>query len=227
MQSLRFCMLVMVITLASTFCAVSSALAQGKQTCALKEAPRLHGFQLGMTLTEVKKSLEDSSMFDAKISTINAVGSRAVNINGAELSPENGEGVENIYLTFVDERVAHIKVTYNSARRWDGSSDFFASLSQSLGLPVPAGGTRALQGSGGNEKYIVECGEFNATLAYAFGVSPNVAVTNVGARKMVDKRHEKQRTVVREQRLPGISRPPAPPPDTAPPRPNEPRPGQP
>ncbi|MBA3804339.1 MAG: hypothetical protein H0X14_01310 [Acidobacteria bacterium] len=223
MQSLRFCMLVMVIILA---CAVSSALAQQQPTCALKEAPQLHGFHLGMTIAEVKKSLADSSMFEAKISTVNAVGSRAVNINGSELSPENGEGVENIYLTFVDQRVAHIKVTYNSAKRWDSSQDFFARLSESLGLPKPTG-PEAFQGNGENAKYIVECGEFDATLAYAFGVSPNVTVANVVARKMVDKRQEKERTVVREKRLPVLSRPPASPPDTAPPRPNDPRPGQP
>lgn len=223
MQSLRFCLLVMIIIVASF---VSSALAQGRQTCALKQAPELHGFRLGMTLMEVKKSLADSSMFESKISTVNTVGSRAVNINGAELSPENGEGVENVYLTFVDERVAHIKVTYNSARRWDGAADFFASLSQSLGLPVPAGG--ALQGSsGGNEKYKVECGAFNATLAYAFGVSPNITVASVDARKMVDKRREKEETITPGKPTPILPRVPAPQPGPGNPRPGEPRPDQP
>lgn len=218
MQSLRFCLPVIVLMILTSV-AVSSALAQGQPACTLKEAPELHGFHLGMTLTEVKKNLADSSMLEAKMSAVNTVGSRAVNINGADLTDENGEGVENVYLTFVDERVSHIKVTYNSARRWDGSADFFASVSQSLGLPKLAGGA-ALQGSGGNEKYIVECGDFNATLAYAFGVSPNVTIASLGTRKMVDKRREKQETGVREHRLPTVPRPEPPPTDPT-------RPGQP
>ena len=226
MQSLRFCLLVAVIILACSY-AASSALAQGGPTCALKEAPKLNGFYLGMTLTEVKKSLADSSMLEAKMSTISAVGSRAVNINGSELSPENGEGVENVYLTFVDERVAQIKVTYNSARRWDGPDDFLARESQSLGLPKPSAGQGTLQGSGGNEKYTVECGEFNATLAYAFGVSPNITVANSVARKLVDKRLNKQETGGREKRTTILPRLPAPPPDPAPPKPNDPHPNEP
>lgn len=227
MQSLRLRVPVIVIILASFFCAASSAPAQGGQACALKEAPALHGFRLGMTLTEVKKSLADSSMLESKISTVNAVGSRAVNINGSDLSPENGEGVENVYLTFVDERVAQIKVTYNSAKGWDSPQDFFARESQSLGLPKPAAG--ALQGSGGNEKYIIECGEFNATLAYAFGVSPNITVANSVARKLVDKRLNKQETGGHEKRTTILPRLPAPAPTPDPTRtePNNPHPNEP
>jgi hypothetical protein len=141
------------------------------------------------------------------------------------LSPEIGEGVENVYLTFVDERVAQIKVTYNSARSWDGADDFFARESKALGLPWPAEGGGALRGSGGNEKYTVECGDFNAMLAYSFGVSPNITLANVVARKMVDTRQEKQDTVVRKKSLPTIGAPRPPQPDPSPPPPR--RPGEP
>ena len=217
MQALRFYSLVMVIILA---CVVPSALGQ-QQTCALKKAPELNGFRLGMTAAEVKKSLADKSAFDSKMSSENGVGSRAVNIQGSELTPENGEGVESVYLTFVDEKVAHIKVTYNGAARWDGSQDFFARTSESLGLPKPAG-PDALQGNGENAKYIVECGEFNAILAYSFGVSPNVAISNVLARKTVDKRRDKQEQGRREVMRPIPS--PFPRRDPVPPQTGEPHP---
>ena len=222
MKSIRFCLPVMLIVLV---CAASSALAQQPPpTCALKKAPQLNGFRLGMTAAEVKKSLADASAFDSKMSSENGVGSRAVNIQGSELTPENGEGVESVYLTFVDEKVAHIKVTYNGAARWDGSQDFFARTSESLGLPKPTG-PDALQGNGENAKYIVECGEFNAILAYSFGVSPNVAISNMLARKAVDKRRDKQEQGRREVMRPIPS--PFPRRDPVPPQTGEPHPSGP
>jgi hypothetical protein len=225
MQSLRLRFLLMMVLL--LVCACSSALAQPPQqqpACTLKEAPKLHGFRLGMTAAEVKKSLADSSAFDSKLSSENTVGSRAVNIRGSELSDENGEGVESVYLTFFEERVAHIKVTYNGAARWDGSQDFFVRTSASLGLPSPAG-PEAFEGNGENAKYIVRCGEFNAILAYSFGVSPNVTVSNMLARKTVDKRRDKQEQGRREVLRPIPS--PFPRRDPMPPQTGEPHPSKP
>lgn len=220
MQALRFYSPVMLIILT---CVVPSAFGQ-QQPCVLQKAPELHGIRLGMTSMEVKKSLADSSAFNSKLTSASTVGSRAVNISSSELSPENGEGVESVSLTFVDEKVAHIKVTYNGAARWDGSQDFFARMSESLGLPKPAG-PDAFQGSGENARYIVECGEFKAVLAYAFGVSPNVTLSNMLARKLVDKRRDKQdegrREVLRSIPSPFPRRDPVPP-QTGEPHPREP-----
>jgi len=222
MQSPSFSLLA-----AITLCCAAFAFAQQPAACGLKQAPALNGLRLGMTATEVKKSLADSSMFDSRRSAANTVKSSAVNISASELSEENGVGVENIYLTFVDERVAHIKVTYNSAMRWDGPQDFFARVSENLGLPKPAG-TDSIYGSGGNERYVISCSEFKAILAYAFGVSPNVTVSNTLARAVVDKRRDREdEQGAREtQILPSIRRPgrrgdPVPP-QTGEPHPREP-----
>jgi hypothetical protein len=229
MQSIRFSLLAAIV-LAAAPCALAQ---QPRQTaaaagadCALKRAPALHGLRLGMTAVEVKKSLADASMFDSKRSAANNVKSSAVNISASELTPENGEGVENIYLTFVDERVAHIKVTYNSAMRWDGPQDFFARQSETLGLPKPTG-TEAIYGSGGNERYVIGCGEFKVILAYAFGVSPNVTVSNVLARQTVDKRRDKDEQGVRQTQIIKPIPSPFPKRDPVPPQTGEPHPTKP
>lgn len=225
MQSQSFSLLA-----AFMLCCASVVMAQPTQqpasACSLRQAPALQGLRLGMTAAEVKKSLADSSMFDSRRSAANSVKSSAVNISASELTEENGEGVENIYLTFVDERVAHIKVTYNSAMRWDGSQDFFARVSEKLGLPKPSG-TDSIHGSGGNERYAISCGEFKAVLAYAFGVSPSVSVSNTLARAVVDKRRDREdERGVRESVLPSIRRPGSTrdpiPPQTGEPRPTKP-----
>jgi hypothetical protein len=225
MQSPSFSLLA-----ALTLCCAAFSFAQPTQqpaSCALKQAPALQGLRLGMTALEVKKSLADASMFDSRRSAANTVKSSAVNISASELSEENGVGVENIYLTFVDERVALIKVTYNSAMRWDGSQDFFARVSETLGLPKPAG-TDSIYGSGGNERYVVSCNEFRAVLAYAFGVSPNVTVSNTLARQAVDKRRDREdeqgareTQILRPIRRPGSTRDPVPP-QTGEPHPSKP-----
>ena len=214
MQFLRLtilCALMLACGAASVFAQASSS-----ASCALKQAPALQGFRLGMTVAEVKEKLEDSSMFDSKISSGNAMGTRAVNISAAELKAEYYvDGLESVYLSFVDDHLSHIKATYNGAERWDGLASFFARESEGLGLPKP-NGPDALQGSGGNEKYTVECGEFTATLAYSFGVAPSISVSNTKAKKMVDSRRAKDTTGTRTVNVDIFGNPgrPVPPPPT-------------
>jgi hypothetical protein len=191
MSSIRFSMMTAIILMCA---AVASA--QQPSACAQKQAPELVGFRLGMTMPEVKASLADSSMFDSRMSEGTEVGSRTVNIPAADLKPEAGDGIESVNLTFLDNRLSQIKVTYNSASQWDGVQDFFARESQRLSLPKPNGDS--LQGAGGNEKYSVKCLGFTAVLAYSFGVSPNIIVSDVAARKTVDNRREAERTKVKE-----------------------------
>jgi hypothetical protein len=188
---MRFLRLMMVVASVLLTAAYTFA-QQPPPPCAVTQAPELRGFQLGMTVPEVRKMVEDPSLFDARISAVNAVKTRAVRISGAELKGENGEGVDDVDLTFADERLAIIRVTYNSAMRWDNSQDFFKRVSESMGLPVPSG-TESQRGTRrGNERYIVECVGFNATLAYSFGVSPNVTLANSAAQKVVKERRAKE-----------------------------------
>ena len=163
----------------------ASALAQ-KPTCPLKQAPAFGGFQLGMTLDEVKGMLADTSLFDSKVSS-NKIGAQAVRVSGAELKEEYAEGVDDVNLTFVDKRLAVIRVAYHSGV-WFGAKDFFKQNSEKLGIPEPA--AAGTSRDRGGERYRVDCLGFTATLAYSFGVSPNVTVADAEAQKLVEQRRE-------------------------------------
>ena len=159
--------------------------------CAVQQAPALRGFHLGMLVMDVKGALEDPSLFDSKISGNNSVGSRAIRIQGSELKGDNAEGVDDVDLVFVDERLANIKVNFNSGMRWDSATDFFTRMSETLGLPKPAGEADARGSNQRNQKYTIECGAFAVTLAYSFGVSPSVTVADTLAQKKVGDRRDK------------------------------------
>jgi hypothetical protein len=155
------------------------------------------------------------------MSARNEVGSLAVNVPAADLKPETGDGIESVNLTFVDNRLSQIKVTYNSASQWDNLQDFFTRESQKLSLPKPTA-SDSLQGSGGNEKYAVRCEGFTAVLAYAFGVSPNIMIADTAARKAVDIRREAEGTKVHETKRLTVGRPPIDPQRNPPPQPGDP-----
>jgi hypothetical protein len=159
--------------------------------CPVQQAPAVRGFRLGMLVTDVKGALEDSSLFDAKLSGGNSVGSRAIRIQGSELKGDNAEGVDDVDLVFVDERLANIKINFNSGMRWDSAQDFFGRMSETLGLPKPAADAEARGSNQRNQKYTVECGAFSVTLAYSFGVSPYVSVSDTLAQRKVGDRREK------------------------------------
>jgi hypothetical protein len=169
-------------------CAVA-AIAQ-QSACTLKQAPEYNGFRVGMTMMEVKDRVADPSTFDDKISSANKIGTMAIEILGQDLKDDYAAGVESVHLTFVDKRVAIIKVTYNGADNWMGAQDFFKQTAAKLGVTQLAGAGQA-RGSGGNEKYKIECTGFAAVLAYSFGVSPNVTIYDSATQKLVDQRSEK------------------------------------
>jgi hypothetical protein len=156
-------------------------------TCPLKQAPAFNGFQLGMTLTDVKEMLADTSLVEAKIS-VNKIGAMALRLSGAELKDEYAEGVDDVNLTFVDGRLAVIRVAYHSGV-WFGAKDFFKQNSEKLGVPEPS--TTNTSRDRGGERYRVDCVGFSATLAYSFGVSPNVTIADAEAQKLVNERREK------------------------------------
>jgi hypothetical protein len=172
--------------------AAAHAFAQQPAACKPAQAPEFNGFKLGMLLPEVKDNLADTSMFDAKISKGNAVGTLAIRISGAELKDEFAEGIDDINLTFVDKRLAVVRATYHSGSgNWFGAQDFFKQLSEKLGLPQPTPGSTNSSGGRGGEKYRVECVKFNVTLAYSFGVSPSVTIADAVAQKLIEERREK------------------------------------
>ena len=102
-----------------------------------------------------------------------------------------------------------MRVTYQGAGRWDSSQDFVERVSESLGLPKPSGSdlTRATQGGSG--KYQVSCTGFTVMLAYSYGVSPNVTISDTAEQNIVEQRKEKERKA-REKRIGPVIRPRSP-----------------
>jgi hypothetical protein len=190
LRSLQILLFIIVLSMTSAFAQKKQKESQAAQ-CPVQKAPALRGFRLGMPLTDVKGALEDSSLFDSKISGGNSVGSRAVRIQGSELKGDNAEGVDDVDLIFVDERLANIKVNFNSGMRWDSASDFFTRMSETLGLPKPSGDEQGRGSNQRNQKYTVECASFSVTLAYSFGVTPSVAISDTLAQRKVGDRREK------------------------------------
>ena len=225
MNRLRSLQIILFIAVLSVTCAFAQkkkkeAVEQGPP-CPVQQPPALRGFKLGMPLAAVKGALEDSSLFDAKISGSNNVGSRAVRILGSELKGDNAEGVDDVDLVFVDDRLANIKVNFNSGMHWDSAPDFFKRMSETLGLPQPPGEEE--RGSNQrNQKYTVECSSFSVTLAYAFGVTPSVAISDMTAQRKVGDRRERagEGDVTTIDLTPGSRRTnPNPPPPTPSPQP--------
>jgi len=158
--------------------------------CTQRSAPEYKGFKLGMTMMDVKDKMVDPSTFDGKLSAANKINTQAIQLLASELKEEYPEAVESVNLTFVDKRLASIKVTYNGSDSWMGAQDFFKQTATKLGVPVPQPSSSATRGRGG-ERARVDCAGFAVMLAYSFGVSPNVIIYNSETLKLVDERSEK------------------------------------
>ncbi|PYS48171.1 MAG: hypothetical protein DMF68_14010 [Acidobacteria bacterium] len=169
-------------------CSAAYTFAQ-QPACVQKRAPAFNGFQIGMTMMDVKDNLEDPSVFEMKLAAVNKIGSQNLEILGSELKEKYSEAVESVNLTFVDKRLAVIKVTYNGSDSWMGAQDFFKQTAEKLGVPSPSS-SNSSSGRGG-ERARVDCTGFAVLLAYSFGVSPNVTIYDAAALKLVDQRSEK------------------------------------
>lgn len=194
MKPLRSLQIIIIIFTVAVPCALAQKkkdAAKQQEQCVIQQVPALRGFRLGMPLTDVKGALEDSSLFDSKISGGNSVGSRAVRIEGSELKGDNAEGVDDVNLIFVDDRLSYVKVNFNSGMRWDSAEDFFMRMSETLGLPKPSGDAASRGSNQRNQKYTIECSAFSVTLAYSFGVSPSVAISDTLAQRKVGDRRDK------------------------------------
>lgn len=186
MKLLRFA-LPAVILLA---CAASAFAQQPTPTCTQKRPTEYKGFQLGMTMMDVKDKMVDPSTFDSKLSALNKINTQSIQLLAVELKAEFPEAIESVNLTFVDKRLSAIKVTYNGADSWMGAQDFFKQTAEKLGVPAPQAAGSAGRGRGG-ERARVDCTGFTVMLAYSFGVSPNVTIYDSATLKLVDERSDK------------------------------------
>jgi hypothetical protein len=139
--------------------------------CALKpaESPVLRGFKLGMSLREVTARFRNFTMPET-----DSCGRLNLDFNEARgtlknlaLKPEELTGISRLRLTFVDERLAYLRVTYTRESGPGNPSEFRATISGSLSLP----GKWRVTGGGDNwdQAYVVGCDGFKVMAGYLAG----------------------------------------------------------
>jgi hypothetical protein len=173
--------------------------------CALKpvESPVLRGFKLGMSLREVTARFRRFTMPET-----DSCGRLNLDFNEARgtlknlaLKPEELIGVSRVRLTFVDERLAYLRVTYTRESGASNLSEFRAALSGTLSLP----GKWRVTGGGDNwdQAYVVGCDGFKVMTGYLAG--PYVELHDVEAlrrllQRKVDEEDKHRREAEEEQR---------------------------
>lgn len=117
-------------------------------TVALKDAPSLHGLKLGMPVDEVGKllgvsmNLEDkkyNTLIQSKIDPKKPVQIEVREFNNSKFQNPNFEGVDSISLTFFDNFLYIIDLSYSGSYvKWKDESEFKSFLAQKLSLPNDA-----------------------------------------------------------------------------------------
>jgi hypothetical protein len=172
--------------------------------CALKltESPALRGFKLGMSFSEVTARFRRFMMPET-----DSCGRLNLDFNEGRgalrnlaLKPQELTGVSRIRLTFVDERLAYMRVTYAQVSSTSNPQEFRAALSGSLALP----GKWRVTGGGDNwdHAHVIDCDGFKVMTGYLVG--PYVELHDVEAlrtllRRKVDEESRRRREAEHEQ----------------------------
>jgi hypothetical protein len=178
---------------------------RAQSVCALKpaESPVLRGFKLGMSLREVTARFRNFTMPETdSCGRLNLDFSEARGtLKNLALKPEELRGVSRVRLTFVDARLAYMRVTYEHESGAANSSEFRAALSGSLSLP----GKWRVTGGGDNwdQAYVVGCDGFKVMAGYLGG--PYVELHDVEAlrrllQRKVDEEGRQRREAEEEQK---------------------------
>jgi len=172
--------------------------------CALKltGSPALRGFKLGMSLREVTARFRRFTMPETdSCGRLNLDFNEAwSSLSGLALSPLEMTGISRLRLTFVDERLAYIRVTYSRESAVSNPQEFRAALSTSLSI---TGKWRAT-GGGDNwdHAHVIGCDGFKVMAGYLVG--PYVELHDVEALRKVlgrktDEEARRRRETEREQ----------------------------
>lgn len=175
-----------------------------QSVCALKvaESPVLRGFKLGMSVREVTARFRRFTMPET-----DPCGRLNLDFNAAwgtlrdlALKPEELMDVSRVRLSFVDDRLAYMRVTYTSESGVASALEFRATLSKSLSLT----GKWRVTGGGDNwdQAHVIGCDGFKVMSGSLAG--PYVEVHDVAALRMLLQRkvdgEERQRREAEEER---------------------------
>jgi S1-C subfamily serine protease len=172
--------------------------------CALKltDAPVLRGFKLGMNLHEVTARFRRFTLPETDpCGRLNLDFNEARRaLSGLAIRPRELTGISRLRLTFVDERLAYMRVTYARESAVSNPQEFRAALSASLSLS----GKWRVTGGGDNwdHTHVIGCDGFKVMAGYLVG--PYVELHDVEALRTlpgrkVDEEAKRRREAEREQ----------------------------
>ncbi|MFN2453583.1 MAG: hypothetical protein ABR577_05135 [Pyrinomonadaceae bacterium] len=105
-----------------------------KCTLTLAQVPAVRGFRLGMTTKDFKTRFPTVEIASADI-TGRSLAAIYTKDSQLKIDRSNLKDVESVLLSFADDRLETMSVTYDSATRWESTDQFVAVISQSLALP--------------------------------------------------------------------------------------------
>jgi hypothetical protein len=142
----------------------------GQPACTLKpgEAPTLRGFRLGMTLGEALNRFRSFPLPER-----NSCGRRSLDFSvwgvpAASLArtPEEFDGVRGLRLSFLDDRLAYVRMTYEHGTGGRTPAEFRAATLSKLSLPSV---WRPVSGFDMEQTHVVGCDGFKVMAGYRDG----------------------------------------------------------
>lgn len=178
----------------------------GQLTCALKreDAPALRGFRLGMTLAEALNRFRSLPLPER-----NSCGRRSLNFSVWDESVpslakafEEFDGVRGLRLSFLDDRLAYVRVTYERGAGGRTPSEFRTATAKKLSLPDA---WRPLSEFAAEQTHVIGCDGFKIMAGYRDGpyaeLYDTAAVqTLLGRRAAEEDKRRREEEVERERR---------------------------
>jgi hypothetical protein len=170
------------LLLVFTFLSALTVSAQSNCAITLDHIPaaaELHGFQLGMTMEQVKARVPP-----IVFGRVDHFGGSKTSINPAfdpRFDKASFDGVRTISLTFLDGRLIELWIGYDASFKWQKLDDFVAGISKALNLPA------TWQPKGRGEQ--ISCNGLQISAAMLAG-SPSLRLADTTAEQTLTSRME-------------------------------------
>lgn len=165
----------------------SKQVAEHKSTCELtkEQATALRGFRLGMSLREALSHFHrfDTPKTDSCGRLNLDFNDTYGNLRRLAIRPQEFEGIRRIRMTFIDERLSYLQVTYDRSP-WKSMDEYLSALSSSLALPGEW--QRGAQFPDSNQLHVISCDGFKMMAGYS--PAPYLELHDVAALRAVMQR---------------------------------------
>ncbi len=152
------------------------------QKCALtvEQAPELRGFKLGMEFGKVKELFPGKRYWSE-----GEFGLRQLRFFDYELPEERRDGLDDLSLHFVDDRLTYILVRYDNSVQFKDAADFRDKVAEAMKLKGQWHGDSRIR-----DGFTLECQGFKIFVDRNLGMMPEVAMSINGATDIVEKRKQ-------------------------------------